>query len=54
MTDGYCSAMDLPGASATHTNTGRAAFLQYFDFAIAVAVEGTGLVVPPDETTPQG
>ncbi|MEV7526746.1 hypothetical protein [Streptomyces sp. NPDC091371] len=44
--------MDLPGASATHKNTGRTAVLQYF--AIAVAAEGIGLVVPLDETTQWG
>ncbi|WP_407841850.1 hypothetical protein ACE1OC_00590 [Streptomyces sp. DSM 116496] len=43
----------LSGATATdHADTGRAVVVQYF--AIAVADDGVGLVVPLDERTPRG
>lgn len=55
MTDRYRLAMVLSGAKATdNESTGWAVIIQHLDFAIAVAADGVGLVVPLDETTPWG
>ncbi|MFD5142883.1 hypothetical protein [Streptomyces sp. NPDC058401] len=47
--------MVLSGANGTdNENTGWALVIQHFDFAIAVAADGVGLVIPLDEATPWG